>query len=50
MISLLIQEERKLWNDMMECIDKLGLHNPITDVSVARWSAVHQLTFKIVKK
>lgn len=50
MIATIIAEEKHLWKELQECINKLGLHDPITDSATARWSAVHQLALKIVKK
>jgi hypothetical protein len=47
MIKVMIAEEKQLWKEMMECIDKLGLHDTITDFAVARWSAVNKLVCKL---
>ena len=47
MIKIMIAEEKQLWKLMMECIDKLGLHDTTTDFAVARWSAVHKLVCKL---
>jgi hypothetical protein len=43
MINIILAEKDKLWNEMMECIDKLGMRDPITDASVARWGVINQL-------
>ena len=50
MITTILAEEKRLWKEMMECIDKLGMKDPITDMSVARWVIINQLALKIVKK
>ena len=50
MIDLILQEEKKLWDEMQECIDKLGMHDAITDMQIARWSSVHQLVCKLIIK
>jgi hypothetical protein len=47
MIKVMIAEEKQLWKEMMECIDKLGLHDTITDMQIARWSAVNKLVCKL---
>ena len=43
MINIILAEKDKLWNEMMECIDKLGMRDPITDAAVARWGIINQL-------
>ena len=50
MIDLILQEESRLWDEMQECIDKLGMFDRITDMQVARWSAVHNLVVKLLIK
>lgn len=50
MVQVMIAEEKQLWKEMMECIDKLGMHDPITDMQIARWSAVNKLVSKILIK
>jgi hypothetical protein len=50
MVQVMIAEEKQLWKEMMECIDKLGMRDPITDSAVARWSAVNKLVTKILIK
>lgn len=47
MVKIMIAEEKQLWKEMMECIDKLGMHNPITDMQVASWAVVHNLVQKL---
>lgn len=47
MIKIMIAEEKQLWKEMMECIDKLGIKDPITDVYVARWSVINKLVCKL---
>ena len=43
MINIILAEKDKLWTEMMECIDKLGMRDPITDAAVARWGVINQL-------
>ena len=43
MINIILAEKDKLWNEMMECIDKLGMRDSITDAAVARWGVINQL-------
>ena len=43
MINKIMLEERKLWNDLQQCMDILGMHDPITEAAVARWSVINQL-------
>jgi hypothetical protein len=50
MIQIMIAEEKQLWKEMMECIDKLGMRDPLTDVAVARWSSVNKLVCKLLGK
>ena len=47
MIKIMIAEEKQLWDDLMECIKKLGVHDPITDSATARWTAVNKLVCKL---
>jgi hypothetical protein len=47
MIQIMIADEKQLWKEMMECIDKLGMRDPLTDIAVARWSAVNKLVCKL---
>ena len=50
MIATIIAEEKRLWNDLMECIKELGVHDPITDSATARWTAVNNLAVKLLIK
>jgi len=50
MIATMIAEEKQLWKEMMECIDKLGMSDALTDIAVARWSVVNQLVCKLIIK
>jgi hypothetical protein len=43
MINAIMLEERKLWNDLQECLEKLGVNDPITDLATARWAAINKL-------
>lgn len=47
MIKVMIAEEKQLWKEMMECIDKLGMGDSITDMAVARWSVINKLVCKL---
>lgn len=43
MINTILAEQDKLWNDLQQCIDILGIHDPITDAAAARWAVINQL-------
>ena len=43
MINLIKQEERRLWDDLQDCINTLGLRDTLTDVATARWAAINKL-------
>jgi hypothetical protein len=43
MINKIMLEERKLWNDLQQCIDTLGMRDPLTDAAAARWAVINQL-------
>ena len=43
MIDLIKAEERKLYDDLQQCIDILGVHDPITESATTRWSTIHNL-------
>jgi hypothetical protein len=47
MINTIIQSEKLLWENLQECIDRLGMNDPITDAAVARWAVVHNLVQKL---
>ena len=47
-IKLIIAEEKQLWDAMMDCIDILGLKDPITDIAIARWTVVNNLLCSIL--
>jgi hypothetical protein len=47
MIQIMIAEEKQLWKEMMDCIDKFGMRDPLTDIAVARWSSVNKLVCKL---
>lgn len=47
MVDLIIQEEKQIWKEMQECIDKLGMHDSITDMQIARWATVKNLIEKL---
>ena len=43
MIDIIKSQEQELYNDLQECIKKLGMNDPITDAAVARWGVINQL-------
>ena len=43
MINLIMLEERRLWNDLQECLEKLGANDPITESATMRWAAINKL-------
>lgn len=43
MIDLILRQENLLWKNLQECIDKLGMNDPITDSAVSRWAVINQL-------
>ena len=43
MINTILAEQDKLWNDLQQCIDILGIHDPITDAAAARWATINKL-------
>jgi hypothetical protein len=48
-IEILLQEERKLWEDLLQCVHMLGTDDPLTDLASARYGAIYKLlqTLKI---
>lgn len=47
MIDLILQEERKLWNDLQYMIDVLGVNDEATESATTRWATIHQLIEKL---
>jgi hypothetical protein len=47
MIKILLQEERRLWNDLQYCINTLGVNDDATEWATARWAVVHNLVQKL---
>jgi len=43
MINTIMLEERRLWNELQECIKALGVNDVLIDVATARWSVINQL-------
>ena len=43
MIDFILQEERRLWDDLLECVYKLGTDDPLTDLASARYGAIYKL-------
>ena len=48
-IDLILKQEREMWNDLLECVHKLGTDDPLTDLAAARYSVMFKLleTLKI---
>jgi hypothetical protein len=42
-IEILLQEERKLWEDLLQCVHMLGTDDPLTDLASARYGAIYKL-------
>lgn len=47
MINTIMLEEKALWKAVQECIEHLGIHDHITEIATARWSAVNKLLKKL---
>ena len=47
MINLIMLEERRLYDDLQQTIDILGINDPLTDEAVARWASVNNLLKKL---
>ena len=43
MINIIKTQEQELYKDLQECIEKLGMNDPITDAVVARWAVINKL-------
>ena len=43
MINLIKQEERRLWDDLLQCVHMLGTDDPLTDLASARYGAIYKL-------
>jgi hypothetical protein len=43
MINAIMLEEKRLWDDLQDCIKTLGLRDTLTDVATARWAAINKL-------
>ena len=43
MINLIKQEERRLWDDLLQCVHLLGTDDPLTDLASARYGAIYKL-------
>jgi hypothetical protein len=42
-IEVIKLQEQELYNEVQECLEKLGANDPITDSAVTRWSTIHNL-------
>jgi len=49
-IDFILQEERRLWDDLLQCVHVLGTDDPLTDLASARYGVINQLALKIIKK
>jgi hypothetical protein len=47
MIEILIQEERRLWNDLQYVLNTVGVNDDAADWATARWAVVHNLVQKL---
>ena len=43
MINTIMLEERKLWDALQECINLLGVNDPLTEIATTRWATINQL-------
>ena len=42
-IEILLQEEKRLWDDLLQCVHALGTDNPLTDLASARYGTIYKL-------
>jgi len=42
-IEIILQEERRLWDDLLKCVHVLGTDDPLTDLASARYGAIYKL-------
>jgi hypothetical protein len=42
-IDVILQEERRLWDDLLQCVHMLGTNDPLTDLASARYGAIYKL-------
>jgi hypothetical protein len=47
MIEILLQEEKRLWDDLQDCINTVGVNDDATEWATARWAVVHNLVQKL---
>ena len=43
MIDIIKAQEQELYNEIQECLEKLGANDPITDLAVTRWATINNL-------
>jgi hypothetical protein len=43
MIDFILQEERRLWDDLLKCVHMLGTDDPLTDLASARYGTIYKL-------
>jgi hypothetical protein len=42
-IEIILQEERRLWDDLLKCVHVLGTDDRLTDLASARYGAIYKL-------
>jgi len=46
MIDFIIQEEKRLWNEVQRAIELLGVDDEVTQSKVTRWAIMNDLKAK----
>jgi hypothetical protein len=47
MINVIMLEERRLYDELQQCLEILGANDPITDAATTRWASVNNLLKKL---
>ena len=47
MINVIMLEERRLYDELQQCLEILGVNDPITDAATTRWASVNNLLKKL---
>jgi len=42
-IEVIKTQEQELYNEVQQCLEKLGANDPITDSAVTRWATINNL-------
>ena len=42
-IDLIKLQEQELYKDLQECLEKLGVNDPITQEATTRWATIYKL-------